>query len=60
MKRMTTYSLLLRQLERGEKVDGLQLAKVNVVAEQKDEDELGDVLALGVSVDALLVSCMPW
>ena len=31
------------------------MAKVNVVAEQEHEHELGDILALGVSVDSLFI-----
>ena len=49
------HRLLLGELEGGEQVDRLELAEVDVVAEEENEDELGDVLALGLAVNTLLV-----
>ena len=49
-----TYNLLLSVLVGGEQVDGLHLAKVDVMAEQEDEEQLADVLLLLVAVQRLV------
>ncbi len=54
---MNTDSLLLSELEGGEKIDSLQLPKVDVVPQQEDEDKLDDVLALRLPINSLLVTC---
>ena len=48
------YDLFLRVLVRREQVDGLDVAEVDVVAEQEDEEELAHVLLLLVSVERLV------
>eukprot|EP00053_Salpingoeca_punica_P018318 m.179257 g.179257 ORF g.179257 m.179257 type:complete len:985 (-) comp17405_c2_seq2:11-2965(-) len=48
--------LLLAVLERGHEVDGLEVAKLDLMAQQKDEEQLADVLLLLVAVERLLVA----
>ena len=49
------HNLFFREVYRGKEIDCLLVTKVNVVAEQKDEDEFRDVLFLLVAVHP--VSC---
>ena len=46
--------MFLRVLVRREQVDGLDVAEVDVVAEQEDEEELAHVLLLLVAVQRLV------
>ena len=48
------YDLFLGVLVRREQVDGLDVAEVDVVAEQEDEEELAHVLLLLVAVQRLV------
>lgn len=49
-----THNLFLRVFVGGEQVDGLHMAKVNVMSEQEDEEQLAHVLLLLVAVQRLV------
>ena len=50
------YHLFLRVLEGGEQVDGLHVAKLDLVAKKEHEDELAHIFFLLVAVEALFVA----
>ena len=45
-----SHNLFLGEVNAGEEVHGLLVAKVNVVAEQEDEDQLAHILLLLVAI----------
>lgn len=51
---MRTYDLFLGVLVGAEQVDGLHVPKVDVMAEEEDEEQLADILLLAVAVQRLV------
>lgn len=49
-----TYDLLLRVFIGAEQVDRLHVAKVDIVAEKEDEEQLADVLLLTVTIQSFI------
>lgn len=49
-----SYNLFLRVLVGAQQVDGLHVSKVDVMAQQEDEEQLADVLLLAVAVQSLV------
>ena len=49
-----TYDLFLGVLVGAEQIDGLHVPEVDVVAEQKDEQQLADILLLLVAIQRLV------
>ena len=52
--RGNTYNLFLCVLVGTEKVDSFHVSKVDVMAEQEDEEQLADILLLAVAIQGLV------
>ena len=52
----TAYHLLLAVLERGKEINGLHVAKLDIMAEKKHKYQLADIFFLVVAINAFLVT----